>query len=78
MKTSEFISSIIISLVLGFIVVALGKYYFEGIKTQRQFRYQTPQETKEQVQFLRDSFQMEYYKKMLDSNYIFNHSKISQ
>lgn len=78
MKTQDFIVSILISLLLGFLLIVIKNFYFDGSINPRQFRYQTPQETKEQVKFLRDSFEMEYYKKMLDSTYIFDHSKIPQ
>ena len=75
MSIKEYIINILVSLLLGFIVVAVVGYYFKQINSNRMIRYQTPKETKEQIQFLRDSFQMEYYKKQLES-YPYEHSKI--
>jgi uncharacterized membrane protein len=75
MSIKEYIINILVSLLLGFIVVAVVGYYFKQINSNRMIRYQTPKETKEQIQFLRDSFEMEYYKKQLES-YPFEHSKI--
>ena len=75
MSTKDFILNFIASLVLGFIVVWVVNFYVDKINSNRMIRYQTPKETKEQIQFLRDSFEMEYYKKQLES-YPFEHSKI--
>ena len=75
MSTKDFILNFIASLVLGFIVVWVVNFYVDKINSNRMIRYQTPQETREQIQFLRDSFEMEYYKKQLES-YPFEHSKI--
>ena len=78
MRVKDYIINIVVSLLLGLIVVASVGYYFKQINSTRIVRYQTPQETKEQIKFLRDSFEMEYYKKQLDSSYPLNHSKIPQ
>jgi hypothetical protein len=78
MSVKDYIINIFVSLLLGLIVVASVGYYFKQINSTRIVRYQTPQETKEQIKFLRDSFEMEYYKKQLDSSYPLNHSKIPQ
>lgn len=78
MSVKDYIINILVSLLLGLIVVGSVGYYFKKINSNRIVRYQTPQETKEQIKFLRDSFEMEYYKKQLDSNFPLNHSKIPQ
>ena len=75
MNTKDFILNFIASLVLGFIVVGVVNFYVDKINSNRMIRYQTPQETREQIQFLRDSFEMQYYKKQLES-YPSEHSKI--
>jgi hypothetical protein len=78
MSIKDYIINILVSLLLGFIVIVSVNYYYKQINSTRIVRYQTPQETKEQIKFLRDSFEMEYYKKQLDSLYPLNHSKIPQ
>lgn len=78
MSVKDYIINIVVSLLLGFIVVLVIGYYFKQINSNRIIRYQTTQETKEQIKFLRDSFEMEYYKKQLDLSYPLNHSKIPQ
>jgi hypothetical protein len=78
MSIKDYIINILVSLLLGFIVIVSVNYYYKQINSTRIVRYQTPQETKEQIKFLRDSFEMEYYKKQLDSSYPLNHSKIPQ
>lgn len=78
MSFKDYVINIVVSLLLGLIVVASIGYYFKQINSTRIVRYQTPQETKEQIKFLRDSFEMEYYKKQLESSYPLNHSKIPQ
>ena len=78
MSIKDYIINILVSLLLGFIVIVSVNYYYKQINSTRIVRYQTPQETKEQIKFLRDSFEMEYYKKQLESSYPLNHSKIPQ
>jgi len=77
MNNKDFILNFIASLVFGFILVWIVNFYIDKVNSNRMrmIRYQTPQETREQIQFLRDSFQMEYYKKQLES-YPYEHSKI--
>ena len=75
MKIKDYIIGTIFSIVFGFAVIYLIKFYTTKINSNRIIRYQTRQETKEQIQFLRDSFEMQYYKKELES-YPHEHSKI--
>jgi Mg2+/citrate symporter len=76
MKIKDFLVGMVGSLILGILVIWLINYYVGEIKNYRTIKYQNREETKEQIRFLRDSFEMEYYKKQLDSTYNFNHSKI--
>jgi hypothetical protein len=75
MKIKDYIIGTIFSIVFGFAVIYLINFYTIKINSNRIIRYQTTQETKEQIQFLRDSFEMRYYKKQLES-YPYEHSKI--
>lgn len=76
MNIRDFIINVIASIILGFVIVGVIGFYINKFKVIKQGRYQTREETQEQVRYLRDSFEMEYYKKQLDSTYPFNHSKI--
>jgi hypothetical protein len=76
MKIKDFLVGVFSSLILGVLVVWLINYYVGEIKNYRTIKYQNRKETEEQIRFLRDSFQMEYYKMQLDSFYNFNHSRI--
>lgn len=63
---------------LSIISIIVGVFLVLGISIKnntRIIRYQTRKETQEQIKFLRDSFEMEYYKKQLKT-YPFDHSKI--
>ena len=63
---------------LSIISIIIGVFLVLGISIKnntRIIRYQTRKETQEQIKFLRDSFEMEYYKKQLET-YPFDHSKI--
>ena len=70
MKTKDYIIISLLSIVLGYIVI-----YEVKVNSNRIIRYQTTKETEEQIKFLRDSFDMKYYKKQLES-YPYEHSKI--
>ena len=70
MKTKDYIIISLLSIVLGYIII-----YEVKVNSNRIIRYQTTKETEEQIKFLRDSFDMKYYKKQLES-YPYEHSKI--
>jgi len=70
MKIKDYMIVSLISIVIGFIII-----YGININSNRIIRYQTTKETEEQIKFLRDSFDMKYYKKQLES-YPYEHSKI--
>ena len=70
MKTKDYIIISLLSIVLGYIII-----YEVKVNSNRIIRYQTTKETEEQIKFLRDSFEMKYYKKQLEL-YPYEHSKI--
>jgi len=75
MSFKDFISGFLISLILGFVVIWLIQMYTDKLISMRNIKYQNSKETQEQISFLRDSLEMEYYKKELES-YPYEHSKI--
>ena len=75
MSFKDFISGFLISLIFGFLFIWIIQMYTDKLISMRIVKYQTTKETQEQISFLRDSFEMEYYKKQLET-YPFEHSKI--
>jgi hypothetical protein len=75
MSFKDFIGGLFMSIIFGFVVIWMIQMYTDKVKSTRVTKYQTSKETREQVSFLRDSFEMEYYKKELEL-YPFEHSKI--
>ena len=71
MKSKDYFILVVISLVIGFLITKINKF---GTNT-RIIKYQTQEETRDQVKYLKDSFSDDYYKKELES-YPFDHSKI--
>jgi hypothetical protein len=70
MKIKDYMIVSLISIVVGFIII-----YGINIDSNRMIRYQTIKETEEQIKFLKDSLETQYYKKQLES-YPYEHSKI--
>ena len=75
MSFKDAITGFLVSLIFGFVVIWMIQMYTDKLISMRIIKYQTTKETEEQISFLRDSFEMEYYKKQLET-YPFEHSKI--
>jgi len=75
MSFKDAISGFLISLIFGFFFIWIIQMYTDRLISMRIVKYQTTKETQEQISLLRDSFEMEYYKKQLES-YPLEHSKI--
>ena len=75
MSFKDAVSGFLISLIVGFAIIWIIEIYTDKLLSTRSVKYQTTKETQEKISLLRDSFEMEYYKKLLES-YPFEHSKI--
>lgn len=71
----DFVALFIISLVFGFFMLTAFEKIIERKNKLTSIKYQKKEEIKEQIKYLRDSLEMEYYRKQLET-YPFEHSKI--
>jgi hypothetical protein len=72
MKNKHYLTLMILSLILGYFVLKTYDYRDKNITV----RYPKRKDVQEQVRYLKDSFNNEYYKKQLET-YPFEHSKIN-
>ena len=72
MKNKHYFALMVLSLILGYFVLKTYDYRDKNITV----RYPKRKDVQEQVRYLKDSFNNEYYKKQLET-YPFEHSKIN-
>lgn len=77
LKLRDFFALVVFSIIVGFIILYLIQVINNKERPKMIGKYQNRNEIKEQVQYLKDSVDDEFYKKELET-YPFEHSKITE